>query len=49
MGCPTENPKVIKIALDSLERLISLRAVSLSAVLAIIQTMNDCMSQGVDI
>jgi len=49
MGCPTKNPKVIKIALDSLERLISLRAVSLSAVLAIIQTMNDCMSQGVDI
>ena len=49
MGCATKNAKVITIALGSLQRLISLRAVSLSAVPAIIQTMNDCMSQGVDI
>jgi len=49
MGCATKNAKVITIALGSLQRLISLRAVSLSAVPATIQTMNDCMSQGVDI
>ena len=49
MSCPTKNAKVITITLSSLQRLISLRAVSLSAVPAIIQTMNDCMSQGVDI
>jgi len=49
MGCATKNTKVITIALGSLQRLISLRAVSLSAVPAIIQTMNDCISQGVDI
>ena len=49
MGCATKNAKVITIALAALQRLISLRAVSLSAVPTIIQTMNDCMSQGVDI
>jgi hypothetical protein len=49
MGCATKNAKVIMIALGSLQRLIALRAVSLSAIPAIIQTMNDCMSQGVDI
>ena len=49
MGCATKNAKVITIALGSLQRLISLRTVSLSAVPATIQTMNDCMSQGVDI
>ncbi|KAI0263894.1 hypothetical protein BGY98DRAFT_1103745 [Russula aff. rugulosa BPL654] len=42
-------PQVVAIALGSLQRLIALRAVSLSAIPAIIQTMNDCMSQGVDI
>jgi len=49
MGCVMKNAKVIAITLGSLPRLISLRAVSLSAIPAIIQTMNDCMSQGVDI
>ena len=49
MGCATKNAKVITIALGSLQRLISLHAVPLSAVPAIIQTMNDCISQGVDI
>jgi len=49
MGCATKNAKVITIALSSLQRLIALRAVSLSAIPAVIQTMNDCMSQGVDI
>ena len=37
------------IALSSLRPLISFRAVSLSTVPAIIQSMNDCMSQGVDV
>jgi hypothetical protein len=49
MGCATKNAKVITISLGSLQRLIALRAVSLSTIPAIIQTMNDCMSQGVDI
>ena len=49
MGCAMKNAKVITIALGSLQRLIALRAVSLSAIPAIIRTMNDCMSQGVDI
>jgi len=49
MGCATKNVKVITIALGSLQRLIALRAVSLSAIPNIIQTMNDCISQGVDI
>jgi len=49
MGRTTKSSKAITIARDSLQRLISLRAVSLSAVTAIIQTMNDCISQGVDI
>ena len=49
MGCATKNSKVITISLGSLQRLIALRAVSLSAIPAVIQTMNDCMSQGVDI
>jgi hypothetical protein len=49
MGCATKNAKVITIALGSLQRLIAMRAVSLSAIPTIIQTMNDCISQGVDI
>ena len=49
MGCATKNAKVITIALGSLQRLIALRAVSLATIPTIIQTMNDCMSQGVDI
>ncbi|KAF8501757.1 hypothetical protein F5888DRAFT_1267315 [Russula emetica] len=52
MGCATKNAKVVTIALGSLQRLIALaalRTISLSAIPAIIQTMNDCMSQGVDI
>ena len=49
MGGTTENAKVVAIALGSHQRLIALRAVSLSAIPAIIQTMNDFMSQGVDI
>ena len=49
MGCATKNAKVIAIALGSLQRLITLRAISLSALPAVIQTINDCMTQGVDI
>ncbi|KAI0262386.1 hypothetical protein BGY98DRAFT_1104163 [Russula aff. rugulosa BPL654] len=49
MSGATINAKVVAIALGSLQRLIALRAVSLSAIPAIIQTMNDCMSQSVDI
>jgi hypothetical protein len=49
LNCATKNAEVITIALDSLQRLIAMRAVSLSAIPAIIQTMNDCISQGVDI
>jgi len=49
MGCATKIDKVITIALSSLQRLIALRAVFLYAIPATIQTMNDCMSQRVDI
>ena len=49
MGCATKNAKVITIALGSLQRLIALRAISLSSLPAIIQTTNDSMAQGVDI
>ena len=49
MGCATKNSKVTSIALGSLQRLITLRAVPQPAVQNIINTMNDCMSQGVDI
>ncbi len=49
MGCATKNAKVVGISLGSLQRLISLKAVPLSAVPIIVNTMNDCMSQGVDI
>ncbi|KAI0266647.1 hypothetical protein BGY98DRAFT_462714 [Russula aff. rugulosa BPL654] len=49
MSCPTKNAKVISISFSSLHRLIALCAVSLSAIPAVIQTINDCMSQGVDI
>ena len=42
-------PKFITVALGSLQRLIALRDVSLSATPAIIQTMNKPISQGVDI
>jgi hypothetical protein len=37
MGCATKNAKVITIALGSLQRLIALCDVSLSAILTIIQ------------
>ncbi|KAH9049815.1 hypothetical protein EDB83DRAFT_2543167 [Lactarius deliciosus] len=49
MGCATKNAKVITISLGSLQRLITLRAISLSSLPAVIQTINDCMTQGVDI
>ncbi|GJJ14425.1 hypothetical protein Clacol_008689 [Clathrus columnatus] len=49
MGCATRNPKVIAISLGSLQRLISLKAVPLTAVPLIVSIMNDCISQGVDI
>ncbi|KAH9018594.1 guanine nucleotide exchange factor in Golgi transport N-terminal-domain-containing protein [Lactarius pseudohatsudake] len=49
MGCATKNAKVITISLGSLQRLIALRAISLSSLPAVIQTINDCMTQGVDI
>ncbi|KAI5120993.1 hypothetical protein M0805_000454 [Coniferiporia weirii] len=49
MGCATKNTKVTAISLGSLQRLIALKAVPQSAVPAIINTMNECMSQGVDI
>ena len=41
--------KVIAISLSSLQCLITLKAVPQSAVLLIIQTMTDTVSQGVDI
>ena len=41
--------QVITIPLGSLQRLIAIRAVSISAIPTILQTMNDCVSQGVDI
>jgi hypothetical protein len=47
MSCPTKIAKVITIALSSL--LIALCTVSLSAIQNIIQTINDRMSQGLDI
>ncbi|KAI0264318.1 hypothetical protein BGY98DRAFT_616944 [Russula aff. rugulosa BPL654] len=47
MGCPTKIAKVITIPLSSL--LIALCTVSLSAIPTIIQTINDRMSQGLDI
>lgn len=49
MGCATKNAKVVAISLGSLQRLIALKAVPLSAVPVVISTMNDCMNQGVDI
>lgn len=49
MGCATKNTKITSISLGSLQRLISLQAVPLSAVPSIVSTMNECMSQGVDI
>lgn len=49
MGCATKNAKVVAISLGSLQRLISLKAVPQSAVPLIITTMNDAMTQGVDI
>lgn len=49
MGCATKNAKVVAISLGSLQRLIALKAVPQSAVSLIINTMNDAMSQGVDI
>ena len=49
MGCATRNAKVVAISLGSLQRLIAMKAVPQSAVPLIISTMNDCVSQGVDI
>ncbi|THH26880.1 hypothetical protein EUX98_g7308 [Antrodiella citrinella] len=49
MGCATKNAKVVAISLGSLQRLIALKAVPQSAVPVIINTMSDCMNQGVDI
>jgi hypothetical protein len=49
MGCATKNAKVVAISLGSLQRLIALKAVPHAAVPQIIKTMNDCVSQGVDI
>ncbi|KAG7085465.1 hypothetical protein E1B28_003026 [Marasmius oreades] len=49
MGFATKNAKVVAISLGSLQRLIALKAVPQSAVPIIIKTMNDSMSQGVDI
>ncbi|KAG1803198.1 uncharacterized protein BJ212DRAFT_1304669 [Suillus subaureus] len=49
MGCASKNMKVAAISLGSLQRLIALKAVPQSAVALIVSTMNDAMSQGVDI
>ncbi|KAI0073983.1 hypothetical protein K474DRAFT_1774330 [Panus rudis PR-1116 ss-1] len=49
MGCATKNAKVVAISIGSLQRLIALKAVPQSAVPLIINTMSDCMNQGVDI
>lgn len=49
MGCATRNAKVVAISLGSLQRLISMKAVPMTAVPLIVSIMNDCMSQGVDI
>ena len=51
VSCSTKNATFISIALSSLQHLNALRAVFLSALPAITQTMNDCMSQsqGADI
>jgi Dimerisation and cyclophilin-binding domain of Mon2 len=49
MGCVTKSAKVVAISLGSLQRLIALKAVPQSAVPLIVSTMNDAVSQGVDI
>jgi hypothetical protein len=49
MGCATRNAKVVGISLGSLHRLISMKAVPSSTIPHILTTMNDCISQGVDI
>lgn len=49
MGCATKNAKVVAMSLGSLQRLISLKAVPRSAVPRLVSTMNDALSQGVDI
>ncbi|KAG8863454.1 hypothetical protein FRB96_008194 [Tulasnella sp. 330] len=49
MGCATKNPKVIAIALGSLQRLISMKAVPQSTAPTIVGIMGDSLSQGVDI
>ncbi|KAL5513923.1 hypothetical protein ACEPAG_2684 [Sanghuangporus baumii] len=49
MGCATKNTKVIAISMGALQRLIALHAVPQTAVPTIINTMDECMSQGVDI
>ena len=49
MGCARKNAKVMAISLGSLQRLIALKAVPKSVVPLSIATMNDAMSQGVNI
>ena len=49
MGCSTKNAKVIAIALGSLQRLISMKAVPSSSTATIVNIMGDCLTQGVDI
>lgn len=49
LACATKNPKVVAIAMGSLQRLIQFKAVPPSAVHQIVNTMNDCVGQGVDI
>ncbi|KAG1830278.1 guanine nucleotide exchange factor in Golgi transport N-terminal-domain-containing protein [Suillus subalutaceus] len=49
IGCMMKKAKVVAISLGSLQRLIALKAVPQSAVALIVRTMNDVMSQGVEI
>lgn len=49
MGCSTKNAKVIAIAMGSLQRLISMRAVPQSATSPIVSILSECLTQGVDI
>jgi Mon2/Sec7/BIG1-like, dimerisation and cyclophilin-binding domain len=49
MGCSTRNPKVVTIALSSLQRLVAMKAVPMSTVPHVVATLADCISQGVDV
>ena len=49
MGCARKNAKVMAISLGSLQRLIALKVVPKSVVPLSIATMNDAMSQGVNV